>query len=203
MLDKLLVSAAENVVGSARLLRDLIVAHPEAHELVEQMQRLEHEGDRLTHDLIHRLRSGPPRTAMAISDGHALASALDDVVDHSEEVAGTLSMYAVEAPMAQAEEMVDVLVDAAEQVRIAVGRMTEGIQYDEQLVEIHRLENQGDRLMRDAVRALFDGGIDPMVVIRWKDIFGQLEQAIDACETVAHVLEGIALRSGRPAERLG
>ena len=62
------------------------------------------------------------------------------------------------------------------------------------LVEIHRLENEGDRLSRDAVASLFEGGIDPMVVIRWKDIFDALEAAVDSCEKVAHILEGIALR---------
>ena len=65
------------------------------------------------------------------------------------------------------------------------------------LVEVHRLENEGDRLQRDAVTSLFAGGIDPMVVIRWKDIFESLEAAVDACETVAHVLEGITLKRGR------
>jgi uncharacterized protein Yka (UPF0111/DUF47 family) len=65
------------------------------------------------------------------------------------------------------------------------------------LVEIHRLENEGDRIRRDAVASLFVGGTDPMVVIRWRDIFESLEAAVDACETVAHVLEGIALRDRR------
>ena len=69
-----------------------------------------------------------------------------------------------------------------------------GVDLAPRLVEIHRLENEGDRVSRDAVASLFEGGIDPMVVIRWKDIFDALEAAVDSCEKVAHILEGIALR---------
>jgi uncharacterized protein Yka (UPF0111/DUF47 family) len=91
--------------------------------------------------------------------------------------------------------MTDVLVKACEQLATILAQLRgfEGLaQY---WIEIHRLENEGDRLYRDAVAALFANGIDPMVVIRWKDIFESLEAAVDACETAANVLEGIAIKA--------
>ena len=99
--------------------------------------------------------------------------------------------------MEQAAQLGDILVDAGEQVARAVGSLRNGAELAPYLVEIHRLENEGDRVSRDAVAALFHNGIDPMVVIRWKDIFEGLEASVDACETVAHVLEGITLKRRR------
>jgi uncharacterized protein Yka (UPF0111/DUF47 family) len=90
-----------------------------------------------------------------------------------------------------------VLVAASHQVAIALASFRAGAEYSSELVEIHRLENEGDRLVREAVASLFAGGIDPMVVIRWKDIFDSLEQAVDACEHVANLLEGISLKRRR------
>ena len=102
---------------------------------------------------------------------HALAGALDDIVDFAEEAADKLGLYAVEAPMEQAEAIADVLVAAAEQVAVSLRGLRNGLEVGDQLREIHRLENQGDRLQRAAVADLFATGIDPMIVIRWKDIF--------------------------------
>jgi uncharacterized protein Yka (UPF0111/DUF47 family) len=103
-------------------------------------------------------------------------------------------LYGVEAPMEQALQLADVLVSASEQIASALRCLRMGKELGPQLVEIHRLENEGDSLQRDAVASLFAGGADPMVVIRWKDIFESLEAAVDACEAVAHALEGIALK---------
>ena len=99
--------------------------------------------------------------------------------------------------MEQAPQMAQVLVDATEQVSGALRTLRTAADPAAHLIEIHRLENEGDRLHRDGVASLFATGIDPMLVIRWKDIFESLEAAVDACETVAHVLEGIALKRRR------
>ena len=128
------------------------------------------------------------------ADAHALASALDDVVDYAEEAADRLVLYGVEAPMEQAQGMAGVLVEATGEVAAALRRLRADGDLSPHLVEIHRLENEGDRLQRAAMASLFVNGIDPMLVIRWKDVFESLEQAVDACETVAHVLEGIGLK---------
>ena len=127
-------------------------------------------------------------------DGYQLATALDDIVDFAEQAADNMGLFGVEAPMEQASQMGDVLVGAGEQVARALRSLRTGADLAPYLVEIHRLENEGDRISRDGVASLFANGIDPMVVIRWKDIFASLEASVDACEHVAHVLEGITLR---------
>ena len=99
--------------------------------------------------------------------------------------------------MTQAQELAEVLVAGTEQVSAALRGYRNGGDIASELVEIHRLENEGDRLHRDAVASLFAAGIDPMFVIRWKDIFESLEQAVDACEAVANVMEGIVLKRRR------
>jgi uncharacterized protein Yka (UPF0111/DUF47 family) len=123
-----------------------------------------------------------------------LATALDDIVDYAEHAADMLVIYGVEASMEQATAMGEVLVGAGEQVARALRAMRTGSQIAPHLVQIHRLENEADRISRDAVGSLFATGIDPMVVIRWKDVFESLEASVDACEKVAHVLEGISLK---------
>ena len=202
-LRRLLDEAGRNVQRAGSLLRDLLRDYPEHDELARDLVLCEREGDRITHDIIHRL-DGPGgarrrRTGAPFSpgDGHALATALDDIVDYAEETADALGIYRVEAPMEQAVALADVLVGAGEQVARALACLCEGTDMSPHLVEIHRLENEGDRLERDGVASLFEGGIDPMVVIRWKDIFESLEASVDACETVAHLLEGIALKRRR------
>jgi uncharacterized protein Yka (UPF0111/DUF47 family) len=177
----------------------MLADYPDRAALAQDLLLCEQEGDRITHDVIHRLNGGRRlRAPFAAADGYALATALDDVVDYAEEVADSLGLYAVEASMEQATELADVLVGASEAVAQALRCLRTGAEPAAHLVEIHRLENEGDRLVRDAVASLFVSGIDPMVVIRWKDIFESLEAAVDACERVAHVLEGITLKQRRP-----
>jgi uncharacterized protein Yka (UPF0111/DUF47 family) len=196
---ELLEESGRNVQRAALLLRDLLTEYPERAELARDLVLCEHEGDRITHDIIHRLSGGGTGTRPPFdpADGYALATALDDIVDHAEETADTLGIYGVEASMEQASQLGDVLVGAGEQVARALRSLRTGAELAPYLVEIHRLENEGDRISRNAVAALFHDGIDPMVVIRWKDIFESLEASVDACETVAHVLEGITLKRRR------
>jgi len=194
----LVEEAGRNVQRCGLLLHDLLVDYPEHATLARDLKVCEQEGDRITHDIIHRLAGGGRvRAPFNADDGYALATALDDIVDHSEQAAAQLGLYGVEAPKEQAVEFADVLVGAGEQIAHALRSLRTGSDLAPNLVEIHRLENEGDRLQRDGVASLFAGGIDPMVVIRWKDIFESLEAAIDACETVAHVLEGITLKQRR------
>ncbi len=194
-LMELVEEAGRNVQRSGLLMRELLADFPEHAPLARDLKVCEQEGDRITHDIIHRLTAGRRvRAPFAASDGYALATALDDIVDYTEHAAAQMVLYGVEAPMEQAVEFAEVLVGAGEQIARALRCLRTGTELGPHLVEIHRLENEGDRLQRDAVASLFAGGIDPMVVIRWKDIFESLEAAVDACETVAHVLEGIVLK---------
>jgi uncharacterized protein Yka (UPF0111/DUF47 family) len=192
----LIEEAGRNLQRASLLLRDLLADYPEHAELARELVLCEQQGDRITHDIIHRLNGGGRgRAPFAASDGLALATALDDVVDDAEQTADWLGLHHVEAPMEQAVALAEVLVGAADHVGRALRALRTGADLAPDLVEIHRLENEGDRLMRDAVASLFANGIDPMVVLRWKDIIASLESSIDACETVAHVLEGITLKA--------
>jgi len=190
--------SARNVQHVALLLRDLLTDYPEQAPLAREILLCEQEGDRIAHDILHRLAStGHRRAAFDAADVHALAGALDDIVDFAEEAADQLGLYGVEAPMEQAQEVAEVLVGCAEQVAAALRGLRNGAALAPHLVEIHRLENEADRLQRAAVAGLFANGIDPMMLIRWKDIFDTLEAAVDACESVANVLEGIAIKRAR------
>ena len=192
---ELLDDAGRNAERASVLLHDVLSDYPERAELTADLYACEQEGDRITHDLIHRLstRNGT-RPPFDPADGHALATAIDDIVDHTEQTGDWLGLHAIEAPMEQSVALARVLVDACAQVAQALAALGAGEDPAPHLVEINRLENEGDRLHRDAVASLFADGIDPMVVIRWKDVFASLEGAVDACETVAHLLEGIALK---------
>ena len=187
--------SARNVQRVSLLLRELLSDFPEQSALAREILLCEQEGDRIAHDILHRLAgNGRRRAALDAADVHALAGALDDVVDYAEDAADQLGLYGVEAPMEQAQEIAEVLVGCAEQVAGALRGLREGGDLSAHLVEIHRLENEGDRLQRSAVADLFANGIDPMVLIRWKDIFDSLEAAVDACKTVANVLEGMSIK---------
>jgi uncharacterized protein Yka (UPF0111/DUF47 family) len=191
----LFVASSRNAVHAAAVLHELIARWPETSDLLEEIVAIEHNGDRITHDIFQRLAERGSQLDAA--DAHALACALDDIVDHAEEAADRLSLYRVDATMDQAVVIADVLASAAGAVSVALELLAEGDDPSGHLIEVHRLENEADRLGRAALAALFADGIDPMTVIRWKDIFDTLEDAVDACETVANVLEGISLKRGR------
>jgi uncharacterized protein len=186
--------AAGNVARAADLLGEMVPQFPESAALAQEIRRCEQEGDRITHDILSRLNQTFV-TPIDREDILGLASALDDVVDLTEEAADYLVLYRIEAPMAQAETLARILRDACRQVSDAMPRLRSFGDISHHTVEIHRLENDGDRAVREAMASLFDGGIDPMVVIRWKDIFERLEGAIDATEHVADVLEAIVIKN--------
>ena len=185
--------AAGNNQRAADLLDQMLRHYPDNSDLAREILICEQEGDRITHDLIQLLNhkiSAP----MDREDVHALASALDDIVDYTEEAADFLGLYHIDAPMEQAQQLSGVLRDACRNLSIALSRLEEFGDLHHQLVEVNRLENEGDRITREALASLFVNGIDPMVVIRWKDIFERIEAAIDACETVANILESILVK---------
>jgi uncharacterized protein Yka (UPF0111/DUF47 family) len=189
--------AAENAHATSGLLRELLAVFPDPTELGQRIREGEHEGDRIAHAILRRLaQRGGRRAHMEITDVHALTMALDDIVDHTEEAADELGRYGVEAPLEAAEALAEILQLATEQVKAAVHAFREGTELSRPLGEIHRLEKQADEIVRGSLGSLFAAGIDPMMVIRWKDILETLEAAIDACETVANVLEGAALKRG-------
>jgi uncharacterized protein len=185
--------AGANILRAAELLDRLLREWPNEEGLGREILICEQEGDRITHDVIqllnHKVSSPIDR-----EDVYALASALDDIVDYTEEAADFLGLYHIEAPMDQAQQLSGVLSDACRNLSMALSGLQQFGDLHHQLVEVNRLENEGDRITREALASLFQNGIDPMIVIRWKDIFERIEQAIDACETAANIVETILVK---------
>jgi hypothetical protein len=186
--------AGANIARAGDLIDRILRDWPEHAELHRDLVDCEHEGDRITHDIIQRLNQTFV-TPIDREDIYALASGLDDIVDYIEEAADFLGLYRIEAPMAQAQELGAILRDACAQVAQAVPRLRGFQDIQAFTVEINRLENDGDRVARSALASLFDHGIDPMLVIRWKDIYDRLEEAVDATERTANILEGIRIKN--------
>jgi predicted phosphate transport protein (TIGR00153 family) len=186
--------AGANIVRAAALLEDMLEAWPDHGELGRDVLACEQEGDRITHDIIQRLNQTFV-TPIDREDIYALASALDDIVDYTEEVSDFLSLYRIEAPMVQAQQMASILHGACKLVAQAIPRLRTFKDIHHFTVEINRHENEGDRVLREALASLFEAGIDPMLVIRWKDIFERLEDAVDATERVSNILEGIVIKN--------
>jgi predicted phosphate transport protein (TIGR00153 family) len=189
----LFTTAGSNIRRVGELLDDLLARWPDEEGLRREILICEQEGDRITHDIIHRLNATSV-TPIDREDIYELASVLDDIVDYAEEVADYLGLYQVEAPMESAQALAGILREACKNVAAALTRLHEMRGLNEYFVEINRLENDGDRVVREAIASLFVGGIDPTLIIRWKDLFERLEQAIDSCERAANILEGIVVK---------
>jgi predicted phosphate transport protein (TIGR00153 family) len=190
----LFVEAGHNTLSAARLLDKMMGTWPDDGDLGREILKAEQEGDRITHDIVQRLNSTFV-TPIDREDIYGLATQMDDIVDYTEEAADLLGLYQIEAPMAQAQALTTVLVSACEQLASGLEHLRDFKGLEKYWIEIHRLENEGDRISRDAVASLFSNGIDPMVVIRWKDMFAVLENAIDATETAAQIIEGIVIKN--------
>lgn len=193
-LFQLFARAGVNIHDAAGLLSEMLGNFPDSAHLAGEIRDREHDGDQLTHELIDRMNKTFV-TPIEREDVLQLASALDDIVDYTEEVADFLGLYAIEAPMDQALALAEILHSATGELAAALPRLQGFRDIRPQVLEIHRLENEGDRIMREAIASLFQPGIDPVAVIRWKDIFERLEQAIDSTERAAYILEGILIKN--------
>jgi predicted phosphate transport protein (TIGR00153 family) len=186
--------AAQNLVATSRLLLDLMESYPERRDLVDEIKDREHDGDSVTHEIVQLVN----KTFVTPIDGediYDLATALDDVCDFMDQVADELNTYGVDEVPPDAIAQAGVILKAVEKLADAIARL-EGLKdISSLLVDVHTLEDEGDRLVRSAIARLFRDGHDPLVVIRWKDIHEHLEQAVDSCERSAHVLESIYLKN--------
>jgi uncharacterized protein len=187
--------AGLNALEAARATEQRLREFPDTAIPQERVKELETEGDRLTHDLIQLLNTQYV-TPLDREDIYALATAIDDVVDHIEHASDLLGLYHIEAPMEQAVEQARVLVEATEALARALATLRTPQSVRRHLADVKRLEDEGDRIVRDAIAALFeDEEVSPRVIIRWKDIFEALEQAIDACDRTAHVIGNIVVKN--------
>jgi predicted phosphate transport protein (TIGR00153 family) len=187
--------AAENIVAIAECLVALLDRFPDgADDLVREVKELEHEGDRLTHELVDLLNRTFV-TPFDRDDMYRLAGALDDICDHIDEAAGRIVSYGVVEIREQARGQATVIRRAAGKLAEAVGGLEGFKESRRELIELRELEDEGDRLAHDGVSSLFSGDADPLTVIRWKDIHEGLEEAVDACENAADVLEAILVKN--------
>jgi predicted phosphate transport protein (TIGR00153 family) len=185
--------AGTNIRRVGELLDELLARWPDEDGQRQEILICEQAGDRITHDIIHRLNA-TSITPLDREDIYAMAGVLDDIVDYAEEVADYLGLYRLEAPMASAQALAEILRQACANVDEAVSRLRGMRGLDHYVSEINRLENDGDRVVREAIASLFVGGIDPLLIIRWKDLFERLEHSIDSCQRMANILEGIIVK---------
>jgi predicted phosphate transport protein (TIGR00153 family) len=191
----LFARAGENALEVARLVERRFREHPNSGVTQEQVKAAETEGDGVTRDLITLLNT-QYLTPFDRDDIYMLSTKLDDVVDYLEEASDLLGLYGVEMPTRHAVEQCGILVRAVEQLATACDNLKGMRGVQEALVELKSLEDQGDRVLRDALASLFrDERIDPLIVIRWKDIYEALERALDACETAANVIANIVVKN--------
>ena len=185
----------ENALEVARLVERRFREHPNSGVTQEQVKSAETLGDTITHDLIQLLNT-QYLTPFDREDIYMLATEIDDVVDYLEEASDLLGLYGVELPTRHAVEQCAIIVRAVEQLAIACDNLKGMRGVQPALVELKRLEDEGDRVLRDALASLFrDERIEPLIVIRWKDIYEALERALDACETAANVVANILVKN--------
>ncbi len=187
--------AGENALQVSRLVERRFREHPNSGITQEQVKKEETEGDAITRDLITLLNTQYV-TPFDRDDIYLLATEVDDVVDFLEEASDLLGLYGVEMPTRHAVEQCGIIVRACEQLALACENLKGMRGVQDALVKVKAHEDDGDRVLRDALAALFrDEGIDPLIVIRWKDIYEALERALDACETAANVIANILVKS--------
>jgi predicted phosphate transport protein (TIGR00153 family) len=187
--------ASANAVEIARLLVQLLDRFPDDGQvLIAQIKEREHQGDQLTHDVVSLLNRTFV-TPFDRDDMYRLAGAIDDVCDHVDEAADNLGSWGVDRVPEKARAQAQVILQATTKLDEAVGRLEGFRDSSDQLEELRRLEDQGDELERDAVAELFRSTDDAKMIIRWKDIHERLEEAVDALENAADVLEAIVVKN--------
>ena len=186
--------AATYLVSTSQLLLDLLEHYPDRRALVDEIKDREHEGDRVTHEIV-QLVNKTFVTPIDREDIYNLATVLDDICDFMDQVADELNLYGVEEVPPEAIEQAGVIFRAVSKIADAVHGLDGLKDISHHLIDVHTLEDEGDRIVRAATARLFRDGLDPLVVIRWKDIHHDLEQAVDSCEKAAHVLESIYLKN--------
>lgn len=187
-------SARQTVAAAEMLTRMLATDAAERESLAPELKAIEHEADEATHTIIRKVNSSFV-TPFDHSDIVELAAALDDCTDYIESVGQTIVLYRMEALMPEITQQMEVIVRMAELTAEAMPRLATMKALREYWVEVNRLENEGDIIYRSLLRDLFGGAVtDPIEIIKHKDIIERLEQAADAFETVAHRVEGIAIK---------
>ena len=187
------IEDAANVLVAARMLEQLFANYGDREQLAIQLRDLEHRGDEMSHSIGQKLESTFV-TPIDREDISLLISRLDDIVDLIEEVADTCILYGIEAPTPVAVQQAGIITRQCEQLHDAIIKLRHFKDLSPYWIEVHRLENEGDKVVRRAIAELFKNGQDPVDVIKWKDLYALLEEAIDSCEDAANVVERIVVK---------
>jgi hypothetical protein len=189
----LFVEDAANVLDGARQLESMLRTFDNADKSAKKIRETEHRGDEISHDIGRRLESTFV-TPFDREEIHALISGLDDILDLIEEVADTFVLYRIESPTKTSIKQASLVVQACETIHLALSNLRGFKDMDRYIVEIHRLENEGDKLARSAIAGLFDDGTKTIDVLKWKDVYSLLEDTIDKTEDVADMIERIIIK---------
>lgn len=182
-------------VEGAREMQRLLQGGQNVRVLAARIKEIEHETDVITHACVERLHK-TFITPFDRDDIHRLITRMDDVMDYIEAAAISVMLYELTDTTNPARELADVLVRSTEAVAIAVAGLKRVKQSDVILkacIEVNRLENEGDEILRNALADLFRGATDPLLVLKWKEVYEALENATDRCEDVANIIEGVVL----------
>jgi predicted phosphate transport protein (TIGR00153 family) len=188
----LFVEDAANVLDGARQLESMLRTFDNPDKAAKKIRETEHKGDEISHD-IGRLEQTFV-TPFDREEIHALISGLDDILDLIEEVADTFVLYRIEAPTKASVKQAALIVQACETLHQALSNLRGFKDLDRFIVEVHRIENEGDRLARSAIAGLFDDGAKTLEILKWKDVYALLEDTIDKCEDVADLIERIVVK---------
>lgn len=192
---KMFSELASRLTRSAELLHEMFQNPADVANYVTAIKELEHEADELTQEVITRINKTFV-TPIDREDIHLLASRLDDVIDLIDGTARRAAMFRIDDVRTPAVEMTTVLVKAGKTIETAVTGIKKPAIVRDKSVLIKQLEEEGDALYHQAVGGLFEGTPDPLDVIKWKELYDTIEEAIDSCEDVANTLESVALKNG-------
>ncbi len=190
---EIFIRDGENLLAAARALEELVVTYDRLDERVAAIQALEHEGDEIDTEIAARLERAFI-TPFDREDIHELTSRLDDVVDGIQEVAETFVIYGIEKPTPEARQLAGIIAAQAAELLAALRMLDKPETMQAHLRSVHTLENEADGLSRAAIGRLFRERMDPLDVIRFRDLYIALEETIDAAEDAAEILERIAAK---------
>jgi predicted phosphate transport protein (TIGR00153 family) len=191
---ELFVEDSANVAAAAKRLETMLRSYGDREQAAKELLAMEHHGDEISHEIGRRLNRSFV-TPFDREDIHALISALDDVLDLIEEIADTFLLYNIDAPTPAAVQQAAIIVKQSEALHEALTRLPAFHGLEQYWIEVHRLENEGDRIARGAVAELFgDDGMKAADLVKWKDIYALLESCIDKCEDVANIVERIVVK---------
>ena len=186
---------ADQLRNGARLLEQMLASDPPVLDKAHEIKEVEHQCDYLTHEIIQRLNKTFV-TPIDREDIHELAKTLDDVLDAIDSAAVLFQMYRIDHVRPAARELTRVIIQQTDEIRVAVEALERRKGVLERAIEINRLENEADRIHKQAIVDLFAEEKDPITVLKWKEILDMLEEATDACEDVANLLENIVVKHG-------